>query len=68
MSDLEIILEKLFSLGLEDTKRLEAAVSEHLDELNEVVIHEGAKADDDDTVPLKSIISEFQEDLEEGSR
>jgi hypothetical protein len=67
MSDLEIILEKLFSLGMDDTKRLDEAVREHLEELNEVAIHDASKTDDE-TVPLTSLISEFREGLDDGSR
>ena len=67
MSDLEIILEKLPNLEVEDTRQLAEAVREHLEELNEVAIHEAAKADGDDTVPLSAIISEFRVGLDEGA-
>ena len=67
MSDLEIILAKLRTLGLEDTRRLADAVRDHLEKLNGGAGPEASPAPEDETVPLTAIISEFREGLDEGS-
>jgi hypothetical protein len=55
MSDLEIIVQKLRTLGLEDTKKINEAVREHLEELDDIAAYDAAKANVEETEPLESV-------------
>jgi len=59
MADLDNILQKLNLLGVEDTKRVAEAVREHLEELDEIAAYDAAKAKNEATDSLETVLSRY---------
>jgi hypothetical protein len=59
MADLDSILKKLDLLGVEDTKRVGEAVREHLDELDEIAAYDAAKARNESTESLDTVLNRY---------
>jgi hypothetical protein len=57
MADLDSILQKLGLLGVEDTKRVGEAVREHLEELDEIAAYDAAKAGNEATESLDTVLA-----------
>jgi hypothetical protein len=51
-----MIMQKLRALGLEDTKRVSNAVREHLEELDDIVAYDAAKANVEETESRDSVV------------
>jgi hypothetical protein len=61
MNDVESILDKLPHLGLEDTKLVGHAVREHLEELDEIVAYDAAKARDEEIESLDAVLARYSQ-------
>ncbi len=59
MKDVDNILKKLGLLGAEDTKRVAEAVREHLEELDEIAAYDAAKAKNEPTESLDTVLSRY---------
>jgi len=59
MADVDNILKKLGLLGVEDTKRVAAAVREHLEELDEIADYDAAKAKNEPTESLDTVLRRY---------
>jgi hypothetical protein len=59
MAELDIILQKLDLLGLEDTKQVAEAVREHLEELEEIAAYDAAKAQDEPTESVDTVLAPY---------
>jgi len=62
MADLETILQKLDLLGVEDTKRVGEAVREHLEELDEIAAYDAAKAKNEPTESLDTVLGRYSKE------
>jgi hypothetical protein len=59
MADLDTILQKLDFLGIEDTKRVGEAVRAHLEELDEIAAYDAAKAKDEPSESLDTVLGRY---------
>jgi len=59
MSDVDQILHKLKLLGVEDTKLISKAVSEHLEELDEITAYDAAKATDEEVESFDAVLERY---------
>ena len=59
MSEVDQILHKLKLLGVEDTKLIGQAVSEHLEELDEIIAYDAAKSTDEEVESFDAVLARY---------
>jgi predicted DNA-binding protein len=59
MSDTDFILQKLRSLGMEESKVIREAVQEHLEELEDIAAYDAAKASGEPTESLEAVMARY---------
>ncbi len=59
MSDVDQILHKLKLLSVEDTKLIGKAVSEHLEELDEIIAYDAAKATKEEVESFETVLARY---------